>query len=126
MSPNAPKLLLIAAGIVALAAVSAFTAHWQRQMAQADPRLTTGEHGVVMLGASWCGYCQRLKVGLDAAKVPYVELDVEDGGIGENAFFAVGGRGVPVTVIGQEVVHGYDAARLTELLGKLGHSIDLK
>jgi glutaredoxin len=118
-----PLKLLAIAGAVLLAGLV-----WQknREIARADPRQHTGQSGIVMLGAEWCGYCQRLKAGLDAAKVPYTELDVEDGGAGEDAFASLGGRGVPVTVIGQEVVHGYNTARLSKLLSERGHAVQLK
>lgn len=122
MAATPLKLLLIAAGIGMLAMIA--VSH-QREIAQHDPRLLTGADGVVMLGASWCGYCHRLKAGLDRAKVPYVELDVEDGAAGERAFRALGGRGVPVTVVGQDVVHGYDTQRLVELIDARGYRLEL-
>ncbi len=116
------KLLAISAAVLLGGLV------WQknREIARADPRQHTGQNGIVMLGAEWCGYCQRLKAGLEAAQVPYTELDVEDGGAGQDAFAALGGRGVPVTVIGQEVVHGYNTVRLGELLSERGHVVQLK
>ncbi|WP_313920203.1 glutaredoxin domain-containing protein [Tahibacter sp.] len=122
MSLSPLKLLAITAAVLLAGLV------WQksREIARADPRQHTGQNGIVMLGAEWCGYCQRLKAGLEAARVPYTELDVEDGGAGQDAFAALGGRGVPVTVIGQEVVHGYNTARLGELLADRGHAVQLK
>lgn len=118
-----PIKLLAITGVVLLAGLV-----WnkKREMERNDPRRQTGESGIVMLGAEWCGYCQRLKAALDEARVPYTELDVEDGGAGYDAFVALGGNGVPVTVIGQEVVHGYDTGRLDQLLSARGHSVQLK
>lgn len=118
-----PLKLLVIAGALLVAGLV-----WQknRETARADPRQHTGQNGIVMLGAEWCGYCKRLKAGLEAAGVPYTELDVEDGGTGQEAFAALGGRGVPVTVIGQQVVHGYNTARLGQLLSERGHAVELK
>jgi mycoredoxin len=118
-----PIKLLAITGVVLVAGLV-----WnkKREIERADPRRQTGESGIVMLGAEWCGYCQRLKAALDEAKVSYTELDVEDGGAGYDAFAALGGRGVPVTVIGQEVVHGYDAERLDELLSARGYDVRLQ
>jgi len=97
----------------------------ERALAKYDPRLHSGDDEIVMLAASWCGYCQKLKSEFERAQVPYRELDVEDGGEGEKAYGALGGRGVPITVIGQAVVHGYDTDQLNELLQARGYTIDL-
>lgn len=120
-----PGLLKLLAGIAVVAALVATVVFQQRQTRLADPRLYTGDRTIVMLATSWCGYCKRLRAALDAAGVEYRVLDVEDGGEGEKAYHAVGGRGVPVTVIGQDVVHGYNAPRLTSLLRSLGHEVRL-
>jgi glutaredoxin len=118
-----PLKLLAITGVLLLAGLV-----WQknREIARSDPRQHTGQDGIVMLGAEWCGYCQRLKAALEAANVPYTELDVEDGAAGQDAFAALGGRGVPVTVIGQDVVYGYNTARLDKLLSERGHAVQLK
>jgi len=118
-----PFQLFAVTGIVLLAALV-----WnaKREIDRADPRRQTGESGIVMLGASWCGYCKRLKAALEQAQVPYTELDVEDGAEGHDAFVALGGRGVPVTVIGQDVVHGYNTTRLGRLLAERGHAVQLQ
>ncbi|HSX59602.1 MAG TPA: glutaredoxin domain-containing protein [Tahibacter sp.] len=118
-----PLKLLAIVGVVLLAGLV-----WmkKREIERADPRRQTGENGIVMLGAEWCGYCRKLKAALDAAEVPYTEMDVEDGGAGHDAFVALGGRGVPVTVIGQDVVYGYNTGRLDELLSARGHSVRLQ
>lgn len=115
--------LLAAAAVVVVLTIT--VVHQQRQTRLADPRRYTGESEIVVLATSWCGYCEQLRAGLDAAGVNYRVLDVEDGGEGEKAFDAVGGRGVPVTVIGQDVVHGYNAPKLTSLLKNLGHDVKL-
>ncbi|GMV29018.1 MAG: hypothetical protein AMXMBFR59_11430 [Rhodanobacteraceae bacterium] len=121
---NLSPLKLLA--ITGVALVAGLVWNKKREMERADPRRQTGESGIVMLGAEWCGYCQRLKAALDAAKVSYTELDVEDGGQGHDAFVALGGRGVPVTVIGQDVVYGYDTGRLGTLLSERGHTVVLQ
>ncbi|HJU40556.1 MAG TPA: glutaredoxin family protein [Tahibacter sp.] len=122
MAPNTRNFLWI---VAVFAALAAFSAMRQRAIAKYDPRLEGGDDRIVLLAASWCGYCQALKAEFDRKHVPYRELDVEDGGKGEKAFAALGGQGVPVTVIGKEVVHGYDAERLTELLAARGYQLEL-
>ena len=87
-----------------------------------DPRLQTGESGIVMLAAEWCGYCRKQQGDFERAGVRYQVLDIddEDGG---RAMRALGARGVPVTVIGQAVVRGYDTGALDEGLTPLGYDV---
>ncbi|NUO77158.1 MAG: glutaredoxin family protein [Lysobacter sp.] len=87
-----------------------------------DPRQTTGETKIVMLAAEWCGYCRKQQKDFEQAKVRYRVLDV-DTPEGERAARALGSRGVPVTVVGQAVIHGYQTDALKEKLTPLGYSI---
>jgi len=87
-----------------------------------DPRSTTGGDRVVVLAAEWCGYCRKLRSDFDAAHVSYRLLDV-DTPEGERAMRALGARAVPVTVIGQDVVRGYDTRALNERLIPLGYRV---
>lgn len=87
-----------------------------------DPRRDTGSRRIVMIAADWCGYCRRLRQQFDAAKVPYRLIDVETDE-GRRAMSALGAHGVPVTVIGQSFVQGYDTAALDRHLTRLGYRV---
>ena len=87
-----------------------------------DPRVATGEAGIVMLAAEWCGYCRRQQAEFAAGKVRYRVLDI-DTPDGARAMRAIGARGVPVTVIGQNIVRGYDTPMLGKHLQPLGYRI---
>ncbi|KAF1692348.1 NrdH-redoxin [Pseudoxanthomonas jiangsuensis] len=87
-----------------------------------DPRLLTGEQGIVMLAAEWCGYCRKQQGDFERAGVRYQVLDI-DAEDGDRAMRALGARGVPVTVIGQAVVRGYDTAALDQRLSPLGYDV---
>lgn len=87
-----------------------------------DPRSATGETGIVMLAAEWCGYCRRQQAEFAAGKVRYRVLDI-DTPDGARAMRAIGARGVPVTVIGQNIVRGYDTPMLGKHLQPLGYRI---
>lgn len=115
----APLTKILAAG--ALTLVAALLWQHNREVARHDPRHGTGNDGIVMLTASWCGYCHQLKKSFDAAGVKYAELDVEESREGELAYQALHGHGVPMTVVGQDVVYGYDAPRINELLAERGY-----
>lgn len=99
--------------------------HWYsgRGMAAGDPRKQTGTDGLVMLSAEWCGYCDALRAELNRMGVPYRELDIESDREGELAFDALDARGVPVLVVGQDVIYGYDPAGARQLITAAGHSI---
>ncbi|MBK9655487.1 MAG: glutaredoxin family protein [Rhodanobacteraceae bacterium] len=88
-----------------------------------DPRKGTGANGIVMLSASWCGYCDALRQDLDRMGVAYSELDIDDEAQGSAAFDAVNARGVPVLVIGQDIVYGYDPDRARELIAAAGYRV---
>lgn len=87
-----------------------------------DPRLLTGEKGIVMLAAEWCGYCRQQQKDFERAGVRYRVLDVDEQD-GQRAANALGTRGVPVTVVGQQVIHGYDTAALDASLAPLGYDV---
>lgn len=72
--------------------------------------LNTGVH---LMSASWCGYCTKLRETLKANNIPFTEYNTENDA-NVDAFYAKHnlGSGVPVTVIGGDVVYGYDADKL--------------
>ncbi len=87
-----------------------------------DPRNGTGDDRIVMLAAEWCGYCRKQRKDFELANVRYRLLDI-DTPEGDRAMRALGKRGVPVTVIGQDVVSGYNTAALDEKLIPLGYRV---
>lgn len=112
-------------GAVALAFIVLLSWTNKREAERNDPRRDNPDNSVILLSATWCGYCAQEKEALVAAKVPFRELDVEDSEEGEDAYNAVGGHGIPVTVIGKDVVHGFDPPRLTSLLRARGYQVNL-
>ena len=83
-------------------------------------RAEVGSAPVVLLSTAWCGYCRKLRGDLAGWGVAYDELDVEKSPEGRNAYELVGGRGVPILLIGDEVVHGYSPQRARELIAAAG------
>ncbi|HSW14837.1 MAG TPA: glutaredoxin family protein [Solimonas sp.] len=65
---------------------------------------------VVILTTSWCGYCAALRRHLQDNGIPHTDIDVEASWRGEWAFRAVRARGVPVTVVGDQVIYGFGRA----------------
>jgi glutaredoxin len=70
--------------------------------------------------AVWCGYCKRAKAHLAAKGVPYDEMDVETSERGRSEFAQLGGRGIPVILVGSQRMDGFDASRLDAMLAAVG------
>ncbi len=99
-----------------------WSGHSQPELHPDDPRLATGDQGIVMLAAEWCGYCRKQQGDFERAGVRYRVLDV-DTGPGDRAMRAVGANVVPVTVVGQAVIRGYDTDELDRKLTPLGYDV---
>lgn len=85
------------------------------------PRAESKE--IILYTTTWCSYCESLRLYMKAYGIPYIERDVEKSLAGLLGFWAVGGRGVPVSVVGEQVVYGYDMDKIDGALRKLGYSI---
>ena len=83
-------------------------------------RAEVGSAPVVLLSTAWCGYCRKLRGDLAEWGVAYEEFDVESSEAGRNAYGMVGGRGVPILLVGDAVVHGYSPRRARELIATAG------
>jgi glutaredoxin len=124
-SRRAVQLALLAALVGLGAAIwTSVAAEW-RKRDEHDVRKTTGEHGVVVFVAEWCGYCKRLEAWLDRSGVPYRALDVEQSEAASYGQEAVVGRyaGVPTTVIGDDVFQGLATDALRERLTEAGYTM---
>jgi glutaredoxin len=71
---------------------------------------------VILYATEWCGYCAATRKFFAAKGIRYTELDVEKSAAARDQHRRLGGNGVPLIVVGEELVHGYDEARLRSLL----------
>lgn len=72
---------------------------------------------VIVYTTPTCGYCHQVKALLSQKGVKYTEHDVSvDKVAAEDMVRKTGQMGVPVVIIGNEVVVGFDRARLEQLL----------
>jgi glutaredoxin len=62
---------------------------------------------VILYGTAWCGYCEATREFFDKNGIVYTDLDIEKTTAGYEGHKRLGGQGVPVLVIGDEVMHGY-------------------
>ncbi len=70
---------------------------------------------VIMLAASWCGFCRQARKFFNAHDVEFTEIDVEktDHADIQRLYRE---NGVPVIFVGSEQVKGFDEPQLRELL----------
>jgi alkyl hydroperoxide reductase subunit F len=74
---------------------------------------------VTVYSTQYCQYCRMAKAFLDKHGVPYESIDVgEDQASAQKMIELSGQRGVPVIVIDDEVIVGFDSQRLNELFGE--------
>jgi glutaredoxin len=76
---------------------------------------------IVIYTTAWCAYCAALRAHLDARDIPYADHDVETTLQGGMGWWALRGRGVPVSVIGPEIVHGFNLPAIDRALAALGY-----
>ena len=74
--------------------------------------------GVKVYTTENCPYCRMVKAFLQKYNVEYTAVDVgRDREAAREMIRVSGQRGVPVTIVGDEVIVGFDAKRLRELFG---------
>jgi glutaredoxin len=75
---------------------------------------------VVMYSAEWCGYCKRAAAYLRKRGIPFENVDVENTSRGVREYAQLGGRGVPIILVGSERMDGYDEGSLAAMLASAG------
>ncbi len=83
-------------------------------------RATTGTVQVKLYTTTWCGYCKKAKAYLQARGTSFREIDVESSEQGRSEFQALGGRGVPVILVGNQRMDGYSEGTLAGMLKQAG------
>ena len=74
---------------------------------------------VIMLGTWWCPYCYEARRYLTHNNISYCEYDIERSAEGEKLFSEVNAQVIPVLLVDQYVISGFDEARLEQLLNKV-------
>jgi len=85
---------------------------------QATPDRPAGP--VLIYTRAGCPYCAQAKQYLEAHQVPFREYDIYRTEKGNRDFKALGGFGVPIIIVGERRLDGYDENRLAELLKSQG------
>jgi glutaredoxin len=76
---------------------------------------------VVMYATDWCGYCRQAREFFARTGIRYTELDIEKSTSAHAEYKSLGGRGVPLIVVGDRRMSGFSEARLAQMLKAAGH-----
>ena len=79
-------------------------------------RALPGDAKVIMYSTAWCGYCKKTRELLTQAGVAFEELDIEQSKQAKQQYDLLNGNGVPLLVIDTEIVRGYQAEKIQQLL----------
>ena len=71
---------------------------------------------VTMFSTSWCPHCKRAKSYFAQKGVGYREVDIEASDSGRREFEQYGGSGVPLIIVGERRMRGFDPAAMDQLL----------
>lgn len=71
---------------------------------------------VTMFSTSWCPHCKRAKAYFAQKGLGYREVDIEASDAGRREFEQYGGRGVPLIIVGERRMRGFDSAAMDRLL----------
>lgn len=74
---------------------------------------------VVLYGTDWCGYCAKTRAYFKENKIDFVDLDIEKSPEAKKAHAELGGGGVPVVLIGNRKIQGFNAGALEAALKKI-------
>ena len=67
---------------------------------------------------SWCGYCRAAQNHLKQKGVPYVAYDIEKDDAAKQRHRELGGKGVPLIIVGSHKMSGYSEEMLDYYLSQ--------
>ena len=74
---------------------------------------------VILFSTKSCPYCKQTRKYLKINEIPYCEKDINRKTANRAAFKNVGGQGVPVLVIGNRVIHGYNTSAISNAISQI-------
>ena len=70
---------------------------------------------VVMYSTSWCGYCKKAKQYFKKNNIAFKEYDIEKSKKAKRDYDKLGGRGVPVILVGDKRLNGFSEASFEQI-----------
>lgn len=107
--------------LLALGALMMYANRADRHMpVHCDIDRQPGADTVVMLSASWCGYCRRARAWLQDERIDYCEYDVETTATGRAMFDRAPARVIPIIMIRGDTLVGFDRVEVAQSLAAHG------
>jgi glutaredoxin len=75
---------------------------------------------VVLYSTQHCPHCQHAKRWLKENNIPFLDFNVAKPGKIQKQFFALGGHSVPLFVIGDYQLSGFNLRQIKSVLTKMG------
>ena len=112
------RKLLVAVGAIALGAGVWFGQPiWTTQSSPGVAIMAgTAQPKVVLYGTDWCPYCAKTRIFFAVHGIQYIDLDVEKSREAGERYRELSGKGVPVILVGDRVITGFDEESLLSLI----------
>ncbi len=62
---------------------------------------------VIMYSTEWCGYCKKARAYFKARNISFTERDIEKDYFAKKDYDKLGGKGVPVILVGNTRINGF-------------------
>jgi glutaredoxin len=102
--------------LLALAAAFWFGRPLVQQRAVSSELAASSQPEVRLYATDWCGYCKMSREFFAANGIRYTEYDIEKSSEALKEHRKLGGNGVPLIVVGDEVIKGWNEGALRQLL----------
>jgi glutaredoxin len=98
--------------------------NWTEEIRRAPPPTTAapGTIAVTLYGTSWCPQTKRARQYFEKKGMEIREIDIETSEDGMREFREFGGRAVPLAIVGDMRMRGFDAAAMDKLLAPPGRA----
>jgi mycoredoxin len=107
---------IVGAAIFGWVAIVLLNSSAAREPVRCDSDLTPDRDTVVMLSASWCGYCRRARDYLHEQAIAHCEYDVETTAEGRRRFAAMPVKVIPVISIRGDTLIGFNRSEISQAL----------
>lgn len=78
---------------------------------------------VTLYSSRNCAHCRRAKAFLLQHHIPFTEQDVERNKRAQLDFMRAGGRGVPLILVGERSINGFEPQQLKKALRQAGFDV---
>jgi len=76
----------------------------------AEPEEKNNKKHVIIYSAVWCGHCKEAKNYFRKNDIPFTEYDIEKDSTAKERFHEIGGKGVPIILVGNKRMDGFSVA----------------